>query len=455
MTPTPEPEQRAFSEYVRRARVLRPSSRPPFGAPVRDRTPSDRGPGASDESGLNRPKSAPQAETRPATDHALHFAGVRLSASMPVGSATWTRAVIGSMVFHAGLVVASVLLPDGTRHAGGAARDELFTPGAVIPIEALPTMARAEPIGRPSPPPASDDDALAKAPLDRPKSGSPSPTQGAERPPEPQQAEPSREVPGLSLHGLREGARAATTGSGVVVDPSLLSGSREAYEESAVHPGIGGGAVQGPQAPSPDVGYEFTREKGKLVYHDPHGRFVATLRSDGRVDFRNKGAKASWSQIGMAGPGDLINAAAGEDPYARLKAKLLSATFDMRLGMAVAFQKKQIDKRLARLGGELDKIWTDERRDLGTRKELLFQRWDECDEPEDVASPTVELPGFGTVESSELDEVRQDAASSARRMIEKFIREHAPKGSPEAFTAAELSDMNSRRASKQKFSPYE
>lgn len=379
---------------------------------------------------------------------------MRESASTPVGSAIWTKAVVGSGLFHVGLVIASVLLPDGSRHAGAAARDELFTPGAVIPIEALPKMARAEPIGGPTPPRRVDDDAPAKAPVDRPQSGAPSPSIGAQRPPEPQQTEPSQ-VPGLSLHGLREGARATTTGNGVVVDPSLLQGSREAYEESIENPGVGDGAVQGPAAPSSVDKYEFTREKGKLVYRDPHGRFVATLRSDGRVDFRNKGAKATWTNIGMGGPDDLLAAAAGDDPYARLKAKLLQATFELRLGMAVKFQKQQLDKRLARLGGELDKIWADQRRDLSARKELLFQRWDECDEPEDVASPIAELPGFGTVESSELDDARQDAASSARRMIEKFIREHAPKGSAEAFTTAEIADMNSRRASKQKFSPYD
>jgi hypothetical protein len=379
---------------------------------------------------------------------------VRERATTPDGSAMWTRAAIGSLVFHVGLVIASMIIPDGWRYAGAPTRDELFTPGAVIPIEALPMTARAEPIGRPSPPPRIDDDSPAKAPIDRSPSSTPS--KGAARPPEPQQAEsqPSQ-APGLSLHGLREGATAAATGSGVVVDPSLLGGSREAYEESVIHPGVGDGAVQGPAAPSKGPDYTFAREKDKLVYRDPHGRFVATLRSDGRVDFKNKGAKASWTQIGMGGPGDLISAAAGQDPYARIKAKLLEATFEMRLGMAVTFQKQQIDKRLSRLGGELDKIWADQGRDLGARKELLFQRWDECDEPEDGASATAELPGFGPVENSELDDARQDAGTSARRLIEKFIREHAPKGGAEAFTAAEIAEMNRRRASKQKFSPYE
>jgi hypothetical protein len=280
---------------------------------------------------------------------------VRERATTPDGSAMWSRAVIGSVAFHVGLVIASMMLPDGWRHSGAPTRDELFTPGAVIPIEALPMTARAEPIGRPSAPPRIDDDSPAKAPSDRAPSNTPNPSDGAERPPTPEQAESEpNQVPGLSLHGLRDGATAATTGSGVLVDPSLLAGSRDAYEKSITNPGVGDGAVQGPAAPSRGDDYSFAREKGKLVYRDPHGRFVATLRSDGRVDFRNKGAKASWTQIGMGGPGDLIAAAAGQDPYARIKAKLLEATFEMRLGMAVNFQKQQIDKRLGRLSGELD-----------------------------------------------------------------------------------------------------
>ena len=380
---------------------------------------------------------------------------MREHASTPVGSATWTKAAVGSIVFHVGLVVLAYALPDGSRQAGAATRDQLFTPGAVIPIEALPAVARAEPSGQAERPVALDNDAPATAPVDQPKSDTPTPREGAERPPDPQQAESQpNTAPGLSLHGMRDGATASTRGTGVVVDPALLQGSRSVYEDSVRNPGVGEGAVQGPAAPKTADKYAFVREKGKLVYRDPNGHFVATLRADGRVDFRDKGAKATWTQIGLGGPGDLLAAAGGDDPNARLKFKLLEATFEMRLGMAIAFQKKQIDKRLDRLSGELTKIWADERRSLGDRKELLFQRWDECDEPEDVASPITAIPGFGDVETSELDEARTHAASSARRMIETFIREHAPKGSAEAYTAAELADMNRRRASTQSFSPY-
>lgn len=350
------------------------------------------------------------------------------------------------------------MLPEGTR-SGGAARDQLFTPGAVIPIEAVEAVARAEPTLEPSTEPSksassSEPESPATAPVDEPKSSNPAPSHGSAPPPEPTQAqaEPNKS-PGLALHGLRDRARAATGSGKVVVDPSMLHGSRELYEDSVVAEEAEA-PVQGP-APAPSgKDFAFSKENGKLVYRDPAGRFVATLNPDGRVNFRNKGAKASWTNIGMAGPGDILSAAAGQDPYARLKAALLKATFEMRLGMAVDFQKRQLDKRLSRLDNELDKIWTDERRNLGARKELLFQRWDECDEPDDTAAQA-ELPGFGAVESSELDQARQSAAASARKRILKFIRERAPKGSAEAFTAAELADMNRRRASKQKFDPYD
>ncbi|KIG16732.1 hypothetical protein DB30_04205 [Enhygromyxa salina] len=364
----------------------------------------------------------------------------------------WSWAVVGSAVFHVGLVFAASLLPDGTGRGGAGVADQLFTPGAVIPLETVPLpYARTEPTGEPGLPAVSPD---ARAPIDQPKSNNPSPRGGSEPPPDLTHTESeTHDTPGVSLHGMRDGARASTTGSGVVVDPALLNGSRGVYEDSVNNPGVGSGAMQGPAAPAgAQVDYSFKNEKGKLVYRDPSGRFVATLRADGRVDFRNKGAKASWTQIGMGGPGDLLSAAAGDDPYARIKHKLLKATFEMRLGMAVTFQKKQLDKRLQRLGGELDKIWADTGRGLGARKELLFQRWDECDEPE--ASANAQLPGFGKVDNSELDDARQDTALSARRLIEKFIREHAPKGSAEAFTPAELADMNRRRASTQKFQPY-
>lgn len=369
----------------------------------------------------------------------------------------WVKAGVASVVAHLLLFGASTLLPSGTRAGGAAQRDDLFTPGAVIPIEPVPVqMAQAKPSGPRPIDSARDPEQPALAPLDEPASTKPAPDGGHEPPPNAVEAEsaPSEAV-GL-LSGHRASAHASATahrGSGVVVDPSLLAGDEAIWREGVENPGVGSGGVQGPSAPpDPSKDFVFRNEKGKRVYKDPNGRFVATLRPDGRVDFRNKGAKASWSQIGIGDPGGLIAAAGGEDPNARLKAKLLRATFEMRLNMAVKFQKKQMDKRLARLDKDLEKIWTDGRRSLWARKELLFDRWDECEEASDVEP--VEIPGFSEIDTSDLDEARQKAAGKARKKILVFIREHAPRGSAEAYTAGELAKLNARRISKQKFEPY-
>jgi len=372
-------------------------------------------------------------------------------------SRAWSVALVGSGVGHLALALALSMMPDNqVRRAGGPRRDELFTPGAVVEIQTTAITMMPPPRERPRVPsePATGS-------VDEPKSSQPSAEGSDARSNNPTPTNDSESSPPNENPGLLSGARdktsgAVVTGPGkVFVDPSTLGGSRGAFHDSVQDPGIGAGEVQGPE-PAPASDLAFTRDKGKLIYRDPGGRFVATLRSDGRVDFKNKSGKISWTDNAIGDPDALLRMAAGEDPYARAKAKLLKATFDMRLGMAVTFQKNQLDKRLERLDGELTKIWTDERRDLAARKELIFQRWDECDEPgeSDESDGSVELPGFGKVEDSDLDQARHDAALDARKRIEKFVRKQAPAGSPEAFSASELADMNKRRSSKQKFDPY-
>ncbi|NVB37778.1 hypothetical protein G6O69_08030 [Pseudenhygromyxa sp. WMMC2535] len=375
----------------------------------------------------------------------------------------WTWSIVGSALFHVGMVVVLSLLPEGPRSGGAPKRDLLFTPGAVIPIEidVDAPLAALEPSVQPTPTPDDFSERPALAPDDSTPTPTPTPTAGTQPPQAPTEASPSESpsAPGL-LAGMRDTSRTSATagergGSGVIVDPSLLGGSRRAYEEGLANPGVGKGAVQGPAPPpSGSADLSFTKEGDKMVYRDPGGRFVAYLKNDGRVDFRNKAAKGSWSQIGIGDPGGMLSKAAGEDPYARAKYTLLKATFEMRLGMAVNFQKRQLKKRLRRLEKDLDKLWADERRDLPARRELLFQRWDECIEPDDAEQEAAALPGFADSNAAELDEARRDAAGEARETIIGFIRENAPKGSPQAYTASELADMNRRRASTAKFSPY-
>jgi hypothetical protein len=47
-----------------------------------------------------------------------------------------------------------------------------------------------------------------------------------------------------------------------------------------------------------------------------------------------------------------------------------------------------------------------------------------------------------------------ERAADARRAIERWIREHLPDGSPDAFSAAELARWNGARESTAEFQPY-
>ena len=118
--------------------------------------------------------------------------------------------------------------------------------------------------------------------------------------------------------------------------------------------------------------------------------------------------------------------------------------------MAVAWHLAILDQRLAELEPELLRTWTTDRMTLAERKEFLFQRWDECDEmftvdPADVPEDAI----------LDIDSARVEIAEQARRRIEAFVRRHAPRGSKQGYTTAELKRLNARRVSREPFAPYE
>jgi hypothetical protein len=66
-----------------------------------------------------------------------------------------------------------------------------------------------------------------------------------------------------------------------------------------------------------------------------------------------------------------------------------------------------------------------------------------------------EFPGFQTADASLLDESRRAYAKAARQKIIRFIRSVAPQDGTDAFTVAELEQLNRRRVSTQVFAPYD
>jgi hypothetical protein len=196
------------------------------------------------------------------------------------------------------------------------------------------------------------------------------------------------------------------------------------------------------------------------------GPFVARVARDGKVTFQDRSSVGfklnipsrreigqvleSWQKdpygVAMRHEGrtppiidgrfeltDLAMRAAGQDPYAHRKMALLDRTRDERMQMAAAEKSDDLRAALARTPSHLEHIW----RAPGTlaeKRRLLFQLWDECAE-------------------SGSDEVLA-ASRAVRASIVAFIRRRLPTGSRAAYSERELTRLNARRTSRDRFEPY-
>lgn len=245
-------------------------------------------------------------------------------------------------------------------------------------------------------------------------------------------------------------------------------------------------ALTGPVPPAPDVSdapLDFADDaapsqiglsrsaEGNFDYVDPGGRFAATIHEDGTITFRDPWRRESRTHpdrgeagglpiaglpglnplagLAMNGPTEWAMLARGIDPSRTAKSKLLERTHELRTQMAVAWARARIDERLDALDTELLVLWSDHTLDRARRRELLFERWDECDERFAVAPA-----GIPDAAVSAIDQYRLDAASTARAKIIGFVRRHVPRTSRHRFTHAELERFNARRVSREPFAPY-
>jgi hypothetical protein len=222
-------------------------------------------------------------------------------------------------------------------------------------------------------------------------------------------------------------------------------------------------------------GLGLTRQRdGSMLYVDPGKRFTAAVNPDGSVRFGNrwgrdqhgarmKGSGAALRSFGptgiggvgmaMTGPTEWLLFLAGQEFDAAAKTRFLNQTRDLRIQLAIAFTMQLLQTRLDELSHELLGLWSDASRPIAERRALVFQRWDECDERLTAGLPAGgDLPGEAV---SVIDQARLDAADRARRTIEGFIRRQMPRGTPRAYTAAELAEFNRRRVSVETFAPYE
>ncbi len=191
---------------------------------------------------------------------------------------------------------------------------------------------------------------------------------------------------------------------------------------------VDGDAIRTPD----DAGFVRARG-GRWTYRNPEPKaaWTAELLADGRVHFSDPP----------------LTPCRGKQCWLAQKQRLLDRTWDLRLGMAKGFTRKNIERQLRRINRDLLAIWTSDQ-PPHTRRALIFERWDECEE-----SLTAELGPLDDARS-EIDTLRVKAGEQARAAIIEFIRKRVPRDGPDRYTSTELIAMNERRHSTQRFAPY-
>jgi hypothetical protein len=214
-------------------------------------------------------------------------------------------------------------------------------------------------------------------------------------------------------------------------------------------------------------------QDGSYSYVDPGRMFTARVMPDGRVRFADRWRRPDagnqqhgkccgrppegvlvainpFAGVPMRGPLEWIMQATGHDLAAGAKMAMLAETRAFRTQLAVAWTRAQVEKRLRELPAELLVLWSDDELGDARKREILFERWDECEDR--LGAPMDGLPPDAI---PEVDEMRRRAADEARVEIEAFIRKHAPERSKQAFDEKELRRYNSRRRSVRRFAPYD
>jgi hypothetical protein len=156
---------------------------------------------------------------------------------------------------------------------------------------------------------------------------------------------------------------------------------------------------------------------GSYVYNGAGMR--ATVLPDGRVEFHDKIRDLNSIVEALASDGQRNTAA---------KRRFMESTAPLREHLALIAEAKNQRIALQRLRGALERVWHDGALSLAQKRQALFSLWDEC--------------------------ASDASGSAAQASIEAFIRQQLPLGTPLAFSASELAQLNRRRVSRRSFDPY-
>lgn len=174
------------------------------------------------------------------------------------------------------------------------------------------------------------------------------------------------------------------------------------------------------------------RPDGSFVYHGH--RFAALIRPDGMAEFAKPSDAKGWAKaVALGGSlptdlNDIIWKAQGQDPDSAEKRWFLQHTEALRQQLQTQHHAQGMQRDAQRLQGKLASLWNNHHLSAATRRQRIFQLWDECSE--------------------------EGEGGAARRSIEDFVRQHLPHDSRDAYSQLELRSLNAHRHSPQPFAPY-
>jgi hypothetical protein len=184
------------------------------------------------------------------------------------------------------------------------------------------------------------------------------------------------------------------------------------------------GSVAEIVALSDRIARQDLKPSGGGTYRAEQGTFTTRVDADGSAHLEDKPLELDTQ--------DRVMLRMGIDPYARDKLALLDRTRDQRVAVGERHRKAQLAHAAELMQRNLDRLWATAP-DLAARKRGLFELWDDC----------AETGGDELVA----------AADAARRLVIGAIR--ARLRDADAYTAAELAELNAIRRSTAVFAPYE
>lgn len=183
-------------------------------------------------------------------------------------------------------------------------------------------------------------------------------------------------------------------------------------------------------------GPSHRREAPTLTLHPDGTRtwqgpnFSAIVRPDGEVVFSDQPSLTyDWMLAeGTIDPERIAMEVEGQDPFVAERIWFMESTETLRDELEDAARAARAERALARLRGQLARLWQDEARSPRERRRALFALWDAMADDE--------------------------SGEAARETVRAFVAETLPAGSPDAYEAGELAHLNTGRESRERFAPY-